>query len=654
MYASSLAEPSVGILELATSTPAFRAVTKQRYSDFIVHEISPQGREVRLTSLAQPPPPPPAASHGPSADGVAALVAALGEESARRAIALHARLHAEEEAAGEAEAEVVCAPAEDKEVRRAQHLAVKTHLGGVVSDTVEAAGGKCVRLQLKREVRQAERRQRQAESRAGKGGGKRRRVDDRDEWPAEAQGRSYLAFTLYKENRDTLDALGQIARALRLNPNLFTFAGTKDRRAVTTQRVTAFRVTADRLCHLMGKAPFGDSVLVGDVEYAAAPLRLGMHQGNRFTIVLRDVDCEPPALVAAIGALDARGFINYFGLQRFGSNAEAPTHHVGALLLRGDFKGAVELLLAARPGERDDERAARELWARTRDAAAVLPVLPRRMNIERALLEGLRDQGGNNYAAAYGRLPRALRMMYAHAFQSYLWNHAASERVRLHGVDGAVAGDLVLPGGAAEAAEAAAEAGGEEAAAEAGWEAAAAEEAAEGEVGGGEARVHVVSEEEAARGAYSIDEVVLPLLGAQSTLPANGAARSYEERLALHGVSRDSFVSRHGMHLAGGYRKLLQRPRELRYQIFRYNDPTLPLAATDLAKLRGEPEPAGEAGGKWVACRLEFTLPPSSYATMCLRELTKQPTDLAHQQMLNANSTGASSSAQEHSAAAAS
>jgi hypothetical protein len=37
-------------------------------------------------------------------------------------------------------------------------------------------------------------------------------------------------------------------------------------------------------------------------------------------------------------------------------------------------------------------------------------------------------------------------MMYLHAWQSRLWNEAASARVRLYGADGAVEGDLVLLG----------------------------------------------------------------------------------------------------------------------------------------------------------------------------------------------------------------
>ena len=75
----------------------------------------------------------------------------------------------------------------------------------------------------------------------------------------------------------------------------------------------------------------------------------------------------------------------------------------------------------------------------------------------------------------------------------------------------------------------------------------------------------------------------------------------------------------------------------MQWEILQYEDPTLPLAPTDLTRLRGEPDPTGEPGGSRTAARLEFTLPPSTYATMCLRELTKQSTELAHQLHLNAD-----------------
>jgi tRNA pseudouridine13 synthase len=47
-------EPDVGISSFASSTPGFRGTLKQRYSDFIVHEVARDGALVRLTSFDLP------------------------------------------------------------------------------------------------------------------------------------------------------------------------------------------------------------------------------------------------------------------------------------------------------------------------------------------------------------------------------------------------------------------------------------------------------------------------------------------------------------------------------------------------------------------------------------------------------------------------
>ena len=48
---------------------------------------------------------------------------------------------------------------------------------------------------------------------------------------------------LYKENIDSAHALGLMARLLRVSQSALSVAGTKDKRAVTVQHVTAFKVS---------------------------------------------------------------------------------------------------------------------------------------------------------------------------------------------------------------------------------------------------------------------------------------------------------------------------------------------------------------------------------------------------------------------------
>ncbi|PWA86499.1 pseudouridine synthase family protein [Artemisia annua] len=45
-------------------------------------------------------------------------------------------------------------------------------------------------------------------------------------------------FHLCKENKDTQEALGLIGKMLGVQPRSFGFYGTKDKRAVTTQRAS--------------------------------------------------------------------------------------------------------------------------------------------------------------------------------------------------------------------------------------------------------------------------------------------------------------------------------------------------------------------------------------------------------------------------------
>ena len=74
---------------------------------------------------------------------------------------------------------------------------------------------------------------------------------------------------------------------------------------------------------------------------------------------------------------------------------------------------------------------------------------------------------------------------------------------------------------------------------------------------------------------------------------------------------------------------LLPPPPPPQYEVIRYADPDVELAATDLMALEGRQLPRPEPG-RYLALRLAFSLPSSCYATMLIRELTKQPTSTEH------------------------
>ena len=146
---------------------------------------------------------------------------------------------------------------------------------------------------------------------SGRGRGrdtKRRRADNADTTPtprrwsdraAECAGgreRPYCHFSLRKKNWDSASALAALARTAGLTPSSFAVAGTKDKRAVTCQRVSAWGVDAARMARAAARL---QDVDVSDFAFERTPLRLGDAAGNRFTLVLRRVAVEDAGEVVA-------------------------------------------------------------------------------------------------------------------------------------------------------------------------------------------------------------------------------------------------------------------------------------------------------------------------------------------------------------------
>jgi tRNA pseudouridine13 synthase len=353
-------------------------------------------------------------------------------------------------------------------------------------------------------------------------------------------------------------------------------------------------------------------------------LTSGRLQGNRFTVTLRRCAAGRAQLEAGLAALRADGFLNYFGLQRFGTGG-TPTHAVGRALLQGRWEAAAKLILGPTGIPAHRERfpylaQARAHFARTFDAAAALGMVPHMgpgsfPPAEAGLLLALR-RAPQDAAGALDAMPRNLRLLYVHAYQSMVWNKAATARAEL-GTAGVLAGDLVRVGGAQ---------------AVGGQTRVRANESAE------ESEVHVVTAAEAAAGAYGLADVVLPLPGFAVRYPENASGEVYRALLAADGVDLAD-KKRQGDKLPGDYRPLVQRCADLEWSIMYYTEDDEQLGWSDYDRVTNPNGWAGHstqplaaapsaaapsAAAPHCAVQLSFSLPRSTYATMLLRELTKQ------------------------------
>ena len=126
-----------------------------------------------------------------------------------------------------------------------------------------------------------------------------------------------------------MDAINLLSKLLKIKTGIFGYAGTKDRRAVTTQWVSVYRVRAEKLQDLNASLR---NLCVGNFKYCKEPLKLGSLSGNHFVVTLRNVTGEQDKIEEGLDSLKVNGFINYFGLQRFGTTS-VPTHKIGVFFI---------------------------------------------------------------------------------------------------------------------------------------------------------------------------------------------------------------------------------------------------------------------------------------------------------------------------------
>lgn len=234
----------------------------------------------------------------------------------------------------------------------------------------------------------------------------------------------YLIVEVRKKNWDTHLFVRALARALGIPQKNISWAGTKDKRAITVQRFSILGADESMI----------SEVRIRDAEIRVLgrshqPISLGDLVGNRFQIIIRDVEDGERAHKITEEIEEIGGVPNFFGEQRFGT-IRPISHLVGEKLLKGDYEGAFFTYVAMPfEGEREEVREARKYIWETGDIERGLELMPPYLRYERIMMRHVLKRK-EDYRGAFMILPRNLRMMFAHAYQSYLFNLILSERMR--------------------------------------------------------------------------------------------------------------------------------------------------------------------------------------------------------------------------------
>ncbi|XP_005039413.1 PREDICTED: pseudouridylate synthase 7 homolog-like protein isoform X2 [Ficedula albicollis] len=393
------------------------------------------------------------------------------------------------------------------------------------------------------------------------------------------------AFTLQKENLETLEAIGLLAAELDVLPSDFSYTGIKDKKAITLQPMVVKKVTPERLKEIGNKME-KKGMKIYNIRPAYQHLRLGQLKGNHFDIVVRDLQHHSHDSSAdlrervseAMESVETKGFVNYYGPQRFGQGQIVQTDQIGLALLKEKMVKAVKLFFT--PEDTDDPVNNAKRYFLQTDAKGTLVMLPEFKVREKMLLRALNRYGVNNEGCTKGwlNIPHSLRIFYVHAYCSKIWNEAASYRLKTYGSK-VVEGDLVFLEENDESIPL-------------------------------NDKVHVVTASEESANKYSIYQVVLPMVGHSIKYPSNKVGQWYHERLSKDELELCKFrVSPLQLNIPGCYRLILKNVQNLSY-FLESSEKGINIEDNHLSDLK-------------VSLHISFDLDPSCYATVCLREIMK-------------------------------
>ena len=630
---NNIKEEEVGITEfMCPENPGFKCVLKHRYSDFIVNEIGMDGKVVWIKE---------------SQEDISNILAEnkeedkikkeeLTEEKAEEIIKnkFSQFLNGKEKEGlsnlvsnyilkvHQVNDSIEVNFLDDKDKRRQLHENIREYFPFLDSETIEYKEIKEKKIKIRYMTKENM--------------FKRRKV-----FPD--KNKNILLFSLLKRNMDTIGAIEYISRLLHRTPKTIKFAGNKDKRGITTQRISCYNTLPNEVINITKNKRWNKNVEISNFSFSDKELRLGLLKGNQFCVCFRFVEGLKNIksdLDLITKSINEKGFINYFGMQRFGVG-NVPTHIIGKFVIKKLWKEAFAKILTTEAmfdamkqvglTAIDVQKEIFDLEDKNKQMTIItdiLKILPKFTN-ENKLLFNYKKIGKNSYQSAFKSLSKQLQVLYPHSYQSYIWNKTVSHRISKYGRK-LIIGDIVKKH--------------ESLYQEKNQE----EDCDIGDEEENDDKKNKIKEEENKNekmdkifidnfdyitegniNKYKFEDLVIPIVGYEIYYPKNDIKDYIEELLKKDELSFKDFEYQSvNFNSTGYFRKVIEKPlNNVTYEIINHDEPDIDLQTP---YYNVEPHPK-VSGSKYTSIRFVFQLPQSTYATMLFRELTKKSSSGTYQ-----------------------
>lgn len=236
--------------------------------------------------------------------------------------------------------------------------------------------------------------------------------------PISSEKLPHTVYQMEKQEPDTFEAIRLLAKKIRISHHEIGYAGLKDKHSKSMQYIsipTQYNVQSLSL----------ENLTVHPVGFSQKKIQIGDLEGNRFTIVVRDIkESELDAILARARLLPMDGVPNYFDSQRFGSVIHDV--FIAKLLVQKQYEPAVKQFLTAyqKSESRSIKNEKRRILVHWNNLESLYI-------INKTFAEIIKEyRATHDWGAAYKKIPSYLREIHVNAYQSYLWNECIKQLLK--------------------------------------------------------------------------------------------------------------------------------------------------------------------------------------------------------------------------------